>query len=58
MLMLLTLEGLSGKEIADKLGISIHTVKTQKSRSFKYLRSKLGGSFYLLFLLAGQNLPL
>ena len=54
----LSLEGLSGKEIADKLGISIHTVKTQKNRSFKYLRSKLGGSFYLLFLLAGQNLPL
>lgn len=26
----LSLEGLSGKEIADKLGISIHTIKTQK----------------------------
>ena len=55
-IILLSLEGLSGNEIAEQLGISIHTVKTQKNRSFKYLRTKLGGSFYLLFLLAGQHL--
>ena len=37
-------------EIAEKLGITIHTVKTQKSRSFKYLREKLKDSV-LLFLI-------
>ena len=42
--------GLSGPEIAEKLGITIHTVKTQKNRSFKYLREKLKDSV-LLFLI-------
>ena len=37
-------------EIAEKLGITIHTVKTQKNRSFKYLRERLKGSV-LLFLI-------
>lgn len=46
----LSIQGLSGPEIADQLGITIHTVKTQKNRSFKYLREKLKDSV-LLFLL-------
>ena len=46
----LTLEGLSGKEIAEKLNISIHTVKSQKNRSFKFLREKLSGSYYISML--------
>lgn len=33
--------GLSNSEIADELNISIHTVKTQKQRGLKTLRSKL-----------------
>lgn len=37
----LSISGFSGKEIADKLGISINTVKVQKNRSIKYLRDRL-----------------
>lgn len=37
----LSISGFSGKEIAEKLGISINTVKVQKSRSIKYLRDCL-----------------
>lgn len=49
-ILLLSIEGHSGNEIAHLLGISINTVKTQKSRGFKYLREKLKDSV-LLFLL-------
>lgn len=37
----LSISGFSGKEIAEKLGISINTVKVQKNRSIKYLRDRL-----------------
>ncbi len=37
----MSIQGHSGNEIADLLGISINTVKTQKNRGFKYLREKL-----------------
>ena len=46
----LSLEGCSGNEIAEKLGISIHTVKFQKNRSLKVLRKKLQRPSYLLLL--------
>lgn len=46
----LSLEGFSGNEIAEKLGISIHTVKSQKNRSFKILREKLSGTYYMAWL--------
>lgn len=49
-IMELSIHGLSGPEIADKLGISINTVKTQKSRGFKFLREKLKDSL-LVFLI-------
>ena len=49
-IMELSIQGFTGPEIAIKLGITIHTVKTQKSRSFKFLREKLKDSV-LLFLL-------
>ena len=49
-IMELSISGLSGPEIAEKLGITIHTVKTQKNRSFKYLREKLK-DYVLLFLI-------
>lgn len=49
-IILLSLKGHSGKEIAGILGISINTVKTQKNRCFKYLRDKLKDSV-LLFLI-------
>ncbi len=37
----LSINGFSGKEIAEKLGISVNTVKVQKNRSIKYLRDCL-----------------
>ncbi|MDR2130951.1 MAG: RNA polymerase sigma-70 factor [Odoribacteraceae bacterium] len=46
----LSLEGLSGKEIAERLGVTIHTVKTQKSLAFTYLRDRLGDLSLLLYL--------
>lgn len=49
-IILLSIKGYSGNEIAEELGISINTVKTQKSRSFKYLREKLSGSTYSFWL--------
>lgn len=49
-IILLSIKGYSGQEIADQLNISIHTVKTQKYRSFKYLKEKLQDSI-LIFLL-------
>lgn len=49
-IILLSLKGHSGNEIAEILGISINTVKTQKNRCFKYLREKLKDSV-LLFLI-------
>jgi RNA polymerase sigma-70 factor (ECF subfamily) len=49
-IMQLSLEGLSGKEIAEQLGITIHTVKTQKSKAFVYLRKRLGSLTLLLII--------
>lgn len=49
-ILLMSIQGHSGNEIADLLGISINTVKTQKNWGFKYLREKLKDSV-LLFLL-------
>ena len=40
-IMKLSISGFSGKEIADKLGISVNTVKVQKNKSIKYLRERL-----------------
>lgn len=41
-IMLMSLEGMSGEEIAGRLGITIHTVKQQKYRAYKFLRERLG----------------
>lgn len=47
---LLSIEGYSWEEIAEKLGISVNTVKTHKSRGFKSLRLKLQDSVYLFLI--------
>ena len=50
-IMRLSIEGHSGAEIAEMLGVSINTVKTQKSRSYKFLKKRLNKYYYLLPLL-------
>ena len=37
----LRMDGYSWEEIAEKLGVSINTIKTQRSRSFKFLRERM-----------------
>ncbi len=51
-IMLMHLEGYSWVEIAEKLGVSINTIKTQRNRSMKILRKTINPSLlFLLFLL-------
>ena len=47
---LLSIEGYSWEEIAQKLEVSVNTVKTHRSRAFKYLRSKMNNKIYLFLL--------
>ena len=49
-IILLRIEGYTWEEIAERLEISINTVKTQKSRSYKFLREKLGDSIHSIIL--------
>ena len=49
-IILMRIEGHSWDEIASRLGVSINTVKTQKSRSYKFLREKLANSSYSVLL--------
>lgn len=44
-------EGLKNDQIAQELGISINTVKTQKQRALKLLRLSLSDTAYFLLLL-------
>lgn len=43
-------EGLKNDQIANEMGVSINTVKTQKQRALKLLRLKLPNSTYLLLI--------
>ncbi len=47
----LSLEGLSDKEIADRLSISLDSVKQQKKRGKEQLRQKLDHPFLLLLVI-------
>lgn len=49
--MLLALDGCSNDEIAEKLGISVNTVRTHKARTYQYLRERLGELRILLLIL-------
>lgn len=49
-IILLRIEGNSWEEIANRLGVSLNTVKTQKTRVYKFLREKLNGSVYFILL--------
>ena len=44
------LENMKYQEVADKLGISINTVRTQMTRAFKSLRDTLSGKTFTSFL--------
>lgn len=48
------IEGLKNQEIADKLDISINTVKTQKKRALQLLRLKLKPESFLTLIILGQ----
>lgn len=47
----LKMEGLKNQEIAEKLGLSINTINTLKSNSYKMLRSMLKDNFLICWLL-------
>lgn len=50
------IEGMSNQGIAERLGISVNTVKSQKSRAKQLLRESLGDLFVLaMFLLKNYN---
>lgn len=49
------LEGLNNLKIAEKLGVSVNTVKTQKQRGFKVLRDQLNPEWFLLLLILFGN---
>ena len=46
----IVLEGLSYKEVADKLGVSVNTVKTHYARALKQLRDNLDTIILLILL--------
>ena len=39
---MMSMENMSGEEIAQKLGVTIHTVKQQKYRAYKFIKEQLG----------------
>lgn len=50
-IIMLSIEGKSGKEIADTLGISVNTVKVSKAKAIATLRKTTNNSPLLIFLL-------
>ncbi len=57
MILQLSMDGLSGEEIAQKLNISITTVKQQKYRAYQFIREHLGkywGIAFFIFEGAGK----
>lgn len=47
----MSMEGMSGEEIARQLGISITTVKQQKYRAYRFLRDNMGESWIIAYFL-------
>lgn len=45
-------DGLSHKEIADRLQISVRTVENQVYRAFKYIRENIQTDYFILFLIS------
>ncbi len=53
--LMICLEGMKYQEVAEKLQISINTVKKQMGRSFKFLREKLQKNIFITLLLLWRN---
>lgn len=49
-IVLMSMEGMSGEEIADRLGVTIHTVKQQKYRAYRFIREQLGDCWTVVLL--------
>jgi RNA polymerase sigma-70 factor (family 1) len=49
-IMMLALNGLKNQEIADELGVSLNTVKTQKKIAYSKLKDRMGHRFELVLL--------
>ncbi len=47
---MMSMEGMSGEEIAEKLGVTIHTVKQQKYRAYNFIREQLGRQWVVFAL--------
>src|SRR5690606_24875116 len=45
------LEGLSTKEVAEQLNLSVNTIKNQKLRGIRYIQTHLNPEYFLIFLL-------
>ena len=52
-IILMSMEGMSGEEVATQLGVTIHTVKQQKYRAYKFIKEQLGSywSVAMIFFL-------
>lgn len=49
-IILMSLEGMSSEQIAAHLGVTIHTIKQQKYRAYKFIRANLGKHWSIMFI--------
>ena len=42
------LDGKKYKEVAEEMGVSVNTINTQMTRSYKYIRKRMGVSFLVI----------
>ncbi len=45
-------KGMTVRQVAEKLGVSVNTIKTQKKRAYAFLKKKLNNSLFLLLLMS------
>ncbi len=46
----MSMSGMKGEEIAEELGVTIHTVKQHKYRAYKYIKEKMNSDIFILLL--------
>lgn len=49
-IILMSMEGMKGEDIAERLGITINTVKQQKYRAYKFIKEQLGDAWIVAML--------